>query len=210
MGAGVLPTDIHNGKLVFLFGKESKYDTYNKNMYADFGGGQDYNESPLETAIREGVEETTGFLGSFETMTNYLKNCYKIIYISKDTEKKHKPYHTHIFKYNYNEFLPLYYNNNHNFLDKKLNKFLLRKSKIFEKSKIHWFSVDDLKKEKYKFKHWYRNIIDIIIKEEKQIYDFILKSNHKSSIKIKTRKNKRINKIYKKHHNTYNYRKNNI
>ena len=53
-------------------------------------------------------------------------------------------------------------------------------------------------------------IIDIIIKEEKQIYDFILKSNHKSSIKIKTRKNKRINKIYKKHHNTYNYRKNNI
>ena len=122
MGAGVLPTDIHNGKLVFLFGKESKYDTDNKNMYADFGGGQDY----------------------------------------------------------------------------------------IEKSKIHWFSVDDLKKEKYKFKHWYRNIIDIIIKEEKQIYDFILKSNHKSSIKIKTRKNKRINKIYKKHHNTYNYRKNNI
>ena len=51
-----------NGKLYFLFGKENKYaDTPG---FSDFGGGTDNNESFLETAVREGGEELTGFLGN--------------------------------------------------------------------------------------------------------------------------------------------------
>ena len=52
MGAGILPTTIHNGKLYFLFGKESKYED-SAPGFSDFGGGTDNSESFLETAVRE-------------------------------------------------------------------------------------------------------------------------------------------------------------
>jgi hypothetical protein len=38
MGAGILPTTIHNGKLYFLFGKEGKYED-SAPGFSDFGGG---------------------------------------------------------------------------------------------------------------------------------------------------------------------------
>ena len=43
MGAGILPTTIHNGKLYFLFGKEGKYED-SAPGFSDFGGGTDNNE----------------------------------------------------------------------------------------------------------------------------------------------------------------------
>ena len=104
MGAGILPTTIHNGKLYFLFGKENKYaDTPG---WSDFGGGTDNNESFLQTAIREGGEEMTGFLGSDSELEKMLKTrgTYNI-----DGERK---YRMHIFSYDYNPSLPFYYNNN--------------------------------------------------------------------------------------------------
>ena len=63
MGAGILPSTIHNGKLYFLFGKEGKYED-SAPGFSDFGGGTDNNESFIETAIREAGEEFTGFLGN--------------------------------------------------------------------------------------------------------------------------------------------------
>ena len=60
MGAGILPTTIINNKLYFLFGKENKYaDTPG---WSDFGGGTDNKETFMETSMREGAEELTGFL----------------------------------------------------------------------------------------------------------------------------------------------------
>ena len=63
MGAGILPTTIHNGKLYFLFGKEGKYEDTAPG-FSDFGGGTDNSESFMSTAIRESGEEFTGFLGN--------------------------------------------------------------------------------------------------------------------------------------------------
>ena len=63
MGAGILPTTIHNNKLFFLFGKENKYED-SAPGFSDFGGGTDNNETYFETAIREAGEELTGFLGN--------------------------------------------------------------------------------------------------------------------------------------------------
>ena len=40
MGAGILPTTIHNGKLYFLFGKEGKYED-SAPGFSDFGGETD-------------------------------------------------------------------------------------------------------------------------------------------------------------------------
>ena len=81
MGAGILPTTIHNNKLYFLFGKENKYaDTPG---WSDIGGGTDNNETYMQTASREGSEELTGFLGMEKDIKNLLnkyKNLKKAFY----------------------------------------------------------------------------------------------------------------------------------
>ena len=157
MGAGILPTTIHNGKLYFLFGKEGKYED-SAPGFSDFGGGTDNNESFLETAIREAGEEFTGFLGNDNDIRKMLKNgTYDIDYKTDG----HETYRMHIFPFEYNEWLPYYYNNNQQFLQKRLNPKVLKNSKIFEKAKIRWVPVNNLKSMRPQFRSYFKNIIDI-------------------------------------------------
>ena len=129
MGAGILPTTIHNGKLYFLFGKENKYET-SAPGFSDFGGGTDNNETFFTTAVREAGEELTGFLGSSTEVRHMLRKfgTYHIDY----EQNGHKAYRMHIFPYDYNEWLPYYYNNNQQFLQKHLSSDIFQTYKIFE------------------------------------------------------------------------------
>lgn len=172
MGAGILPTTIHNGKLYFLFGKEGKYEK-SAPGYSDFGGGTDDNETFFNTAIREAGEELTGYLGDDTDVRKMLKKdgTYNIDYISNG----HNNYRMHIFNYDYNEYLPFYYNNNQSFLQKKLDKHILKNSKIFEKVEIKWVCISELPKMRPKFRHYFRNIVDKILAEKDDIKHFIEK-----------------------------------
>ena len=189
MGAGILPTTIHNGKLYFLFGKEGNYEDTAKG-FSDFGGGTDKNENLLETAAREGSEELTGFLGDKVEIYKMLRShgTYNIDY--KDKDPKFNTYRTHIFPFHYNSYLPLYYNNNQRFLQKKLSPQIFKTTTIFEKIEIRWISIDELKEMRPKFRFWYRNIVDKILAEKQQIISFIKKSMKKKTIKNRTKKNK--------------------
>ena len=118
-----------------FFGKENQYaDTPG---WSDIGGGTDNNESFLETASREGMEELTGFLGMEKDIRSLLtKNgSYKV-----EFGEPHRRYRVHIFPMKYDPNLPVYYNNNHRFLEKKLSKNLIKNSKIFEKRKSSGFA----------------------------------------------------------------------
>jgi 8-oxo-dGTP pyrophosphatase MutT (NUDIX family) len=164
MGAGILPTCIYKGKLYFLFGKENKYN--DTPGFSDFGGGTDNNESHIQTAIREGTEELTGFLGSKAELSKMLSRAFYIDFPHS--------YRTFIFKYNYNPFLEIYYNNNQKFLQKKLSPSLIKSSKIFEKSEIRWFCIDELAKSKRLFRSFFRDLnIDILIAKKTEIYNYI-------------------------------------
>jgi 8-oxo-dGTP pyrophosphatase MutT (NUDIX family) len=180
MGAGILPTTIHNNKLYFLFGKEGKYED-NAPGFADFGGGTDSGESFLETAIREGGEELTGFLGTDSDVKKLLRRngTFNIDYKSEG----HKPYRTHIFPFVYDEYLPYYYNNNQRFLQKRLPKNVFKTTKIFEKAEIRWVCVDDIKKMRSQFRFWYVNIIDKILSNESDIKKFVAAGLKKSTEK---------------------------
>ena len=186
MGAGALPTAINNGKLYFLFGKENKYEK-SAPGYADFGGGTDNNETLFKTAVREAGEELTGFLGSEQEVRRFLtKNgTYNIDY----TSSGHKPYRTHIFPYKYDEMLPYYYNNNQRFLQTHLSPVVIRTTKIFEKQEIKWVCVDDLKKMRPQFRHYFRNIVDAIIDQHDAIKSFMNKSSQNKRTKTIKRKN---------------------
>jgi 8-oxo-dGTP pyrophosphatase MutT (NUDIX family) len=186
MGAGILPTTIHNEKLYFLFGKEGKYED-SAPGFSDFGGGTDNNETFLETAIREAGEEFTGFLGNDSDIRKMLKKngTYNIDYKTDG----HKTYRMHIFNFPYNEWLPYYYNNNQRFLQKKLPSKVFKTTKIFEKAEIRWICIDDLKKMYPKFRCYFKNIIDMILIQKENIKNFIKKNK---SIKNKSIKNKSI------------------
>jgi 8-oxo-dGTP pyrophosphatase MutT (NUDIX family) len=192
MGAGILPTTIHNGKLFFLFGKENRFED-SAPGFSDFGGGTDDNETYLQTAVREAGEELTGFLGSDKDVKQMLKKhgTYNIDYKTGG----HHNYRMHIFPFEYDESLVHYYNNNARFLQKRLDPEVIKKTKIFEKAEIRWICVDEIMKMRPQFRSYFQNIVDMIVQEKDAIQKFIgsrmKKRTVNKTLRNKTRKNRR-------------------
>ena len=186
MGGSILPVTLHNGKIYFLFGKERDIDE--NPGWSDFGGGTDKGETFIQTACREGGEELTGFLGSDSDIKKMLNKygTYNIDYKSEG----YGVYRCHIFPMEYDSMLPYYYNNNQQFLQKSLDKKIIRDTKIFEKTQIKWFSFDDIKTHHNKFRSFYKDIIQLILDDKTNIEGFIRKAFNKKSSK-KTRKHKK-------------------
>jgi hypothetical protein len=167
--SSILPVTIHKGKLLFLFGKECDLESYQKG-FSDFGGGCENNSNLLQTAIREGAEELTGFLGNETELAKYIHDnggCYNITL---------NDYHVHIICYVYDDMLPTYFNNNHKYLWDNLNTKYLNKTKLFEKIEIDWFSIDDMIRRKSEFRPFYTVIVDEIIRDQMNIKKFIKKN----------------------------------
>jgi 8-oxo-dGTP pyrophosphatase MutT (NUDIX family) len=195
MGGSILPVTIHNNKIYFLFGKERDIDE--NPGWSDFGGGTDKGETLFQTAIREGGEEMTGFLGSSADIKKLLNKygTYNLDYKSEG----YTTYRCHIFPMDYDDKLPFYYNNNQQFLQKRLDQKVIRNTKIFEKTQIKWFSFDEIKKDIKQFRSFYQNIVHLILGNKSAIEGFVNKSFKKRSTRIKrsikrrplkTRKNK--------------------
>ena len=166
VAASILPVSIYKNKLYFLFGKENSMEDSAKG-WSDFGGRCDKGETLYQTAIREGSEELTGFLGNNKELSNIIKQNGGTL------KMKHNEYDIHIFFLPYDDNLPKYYNYNHKFLWEKMDKKLLNKTKLFEKIEIKWFSVDDLVKQRKVFRNFYQEITDLFIENKQNIADFI-------------------------------------
>jgi hypothetical protein len=94
-----------------------------------------------------------------------------------------------MFYLKYDENLPIYYNNNHKFLWDRM-KYQLSKTKLFEKSEIKWFSVNDIENNINSFRPFYKDIIMDITKEKNSILKFIkTRKLYKNKRKTKKRKN---------------------
>ena len=186
VAGSILPVSIKDKKLYFLFGKENPMEDSAKG-WSDFGGGCENNENPRDTAIREGSEELTGFLGNPSQIKKLMEKNGEPYVIS------HNDYHVHLFLMNYDENLPTYYNNNHSFLWNKMDNKILNDSKLFEKIEINWFSVKDLALRRNEFRSFYREIVDIIKKQAPHIMKTITKPHSKTHNKShrKTQKKSR-------------------
>jgi transcription termination factor NusB len=183
MGAGVLPATLRKGKLWFLFGKENQFET-SAPGFSDFGGGSEGEETAIQTAIREGGEEMTGFLGTNDELDRMLKKhgTYEIDFV----EGKYK---TFIFPMAYDPYLERYYNNNQKFLQKRLDVSIIKRTKIFEKAEIRWMCVDDIKKMRKEFRSYFQEIVDMICEQHHKIKRFIMKSKKNVSKKQSSKKN---------------------
>lgn len=188
MGAGILPCTIHKGQLYFLFGKENKYED-SAPGFSDFGGGSDKDDANLlETAIREAGEEFTGFLGSDSDLRKILQKYGTYNIDHKDPN--HSLYRMHIFPMKYDALLPFYFNNNHKFIESRLDPSIMKKTKIFEKVEIKWVSINEIPKMKDKFRCYFKHIIDILLHQKKDIKKFMEKSLRKKLTRHKKYNNK--------------------
>lgn len=154
VAASVLPIAEHNSVLYFLFGLENDNEDSAKG-WSDFGGGIEKGESVYKAALREGVEEMTGILGTTRDLHSLIK---------KGNLKRltHNTYHVHLFTIPYDTSIPLHYNNTHDFLWKHTCSAELAKPH-YEKKEIRWFSENELKTKRELFRPFYREIVDKII-----------------------------------------------
>lgn len=158
MGAGILPIAFFKGRIYFLFGREyiqaiepdgSLFKDSGK--WSDFGGAKDNKETYKETAIREGYEETGGFIGSKKKIEELINKS-----IHSVTKGGYKSY---IVILKYDKDLPKKFRKK--FLSiKNNNPDLICKNGLYEKDMIKWFSYQDIKNSpKNMFRSWYYNHI---------------------------------------------------
>jgi hypothetical protein len=88
----------------------------------------------------------------------------------------------------YDENLPHYFTNHHRFLWERMDKTLLNNSKYFEKQEIKWFSLSALKKDTNEFRPFYREFVDLLLREVPKIKKFIVKRKSKKSKTMKIKK----------------------
>ena len=95
----------------------------------------------------------------------------------------------------YDPYLPFYYNNNQQFLQKHLPANIFKTTKIFEKAEIRWICANDIPKKRSQFRFFFREIADMIFQQRENIEAFVIKGlkTHK-----KTRSNRRKQRKTKK------------
>ena len=165
MGGGALPVAYNkkNKKVYLLFGKENEYLNKDSPGWSDFGGGEKPGESALDTALREGCEELNGFFGCEGDIKRLVKD-------NLVTSLNHERYTTFLFEIDYDENLPVYFNNNYKFLKSHVNNLVRHTTNgLFEKSNIKWMTFDDLRKERDTFRSYYRNVVDVILENDDDI-----------------------------------------
>ncbi len=160
-GGGILPVAKKGNRLFFLLALE----VFDK-KWSDFGGTSYKNETNYETAIREGYEELNGFFGNYSEFNELAYNNY-LLKISKLDNS----YISHLINISYDSNLPFYFNNNVKFINDNF-KNLINKNGYFEKKKVKWFSINELKQNK-NFRNFYQEIVDILIDNENTIKKLI-------------------------------------
>jgi len=167
MGAGILPVALYRGCIYLLLGQE-RHDL----LWSDFGGSTEIKnnrrEYPFITAIREGGEELNGVLGINKQLEFLVKNNQLTI-IKDDNDD----YVTFLFRLQYSNDLIKDFDKANIFAETYLkDKIIEKHNGLFEKVKIEWIKLDDLKKEKYrnKMRQWYLPYLDAIISNEGMLF----------------------------------------
>ena len=82
-GIRICPISKFRNNIYVLLGQER----FN-NQWSDFGGSRNGNETPYQTACREGYEELDGFLGSEQDIKNLVNTHNIVIFTNQSTLKK--------------------------------------------------------------------------------------------------------------------------
>lgn len=161
MGAGILPLSVFRSSIFILLGQER-----HNNLWSDFGGSSLKGETTYQTAIREGYEETNGFLGDRNKMYHYVK---KNLLFKLDNNDKYTSY---VYNMKYCKNLPKLYERNNKFIEYSLSyKIINGDNGLFEKSSIKWFNLDyfDCIENRELIRPYYYPIIEQLLNNKEEI-----------------------------------------
>jgi len=154
--AGILPIAYHNDKLYIMLSRET-VDIESRDMgkWSDFGGKRDKGECLKETAIREGLEETMGILGSRKDIENLINNS-----LIKNFRVNN--YTTYVIQIRYVKELPKQFRTD--YLDTLKNRLHLvtEHNGLYEKDMLKWVELKDIKKFIPKLRPWYKPMLTTI------------------------------------------------
>lgn len=148
--AGIMPYSYNEKRqLVFLLGKEHPERGWSDQLtYGDFGGTPELSDNNLmQTAIREGYEESMGFFGSMKDIEDNIRLINRYFY--------DKTAMVFLIYVPYNKILPNYFHHVYNYthtcmrLTRKEKPFIPSCPKGFhEKVEIQWFTPKQIIKNK--------------------------------------------------------------
>jgi hypothetical protein len=97
----------------------------------------------------------------------------------------------------YDERLPLYFNNNYRFIKETANLRTIAahpENGYFEKSHVRWFTLEDLKRERGAFREYFRAFLDMIEYRAPEIRRLMEKRSEKRGKRSSKRSSKRSEK----------------
>ena len=157
MGGGVLPVAYYKGHFYFLFSKEYQVKYKKKIDWRDFGGTTEKGETFKQTAIREAWEESNGFLGSKNNIKYLIeKRCLHKI---KTPEK----YLLYIVLIDYDKTLPARFKKAFEKIKRTHPEKIAKKNGLYEKEKVKWIKLENIRYHMDKFQPWYKKIVKKIV-----------------------------------------------
>ena len=151
MGGGILPIAKKGNDYYVLLSRESiDIDWKDAGKWSDFGGSKENNETEYETAIREGTEETCGLFGTKDNIKYLIDKHTKYIVKLKNN------YSSYLINVNYNPMLPYRFNKNYRNALKNTPKLVYENNGLYEKDKIRWINVNDLKTFSKHSRFWFK------------------------------------------------------
>jgi len=149
--SGILPVALHNNSFHFLFSREFRKGNKKIIDWRDFGGTPENNETPKETAIREGWEESSGFLGDENDIKNLIEK--KLVCTVKSNK-----YTVYVVEIPYDTSLPSRFKSHFDKMAAK-DPSKLVKDGFYEKDKLLWIKLENIKNHMNKFQPWYKTIV---------------------------------------------------
>lgn len=153
MGGGLLPVTVHNGKIMFLLGRE-----HDEKQWSDFGGGREGKETHYETALREGCEELNGFFGCKSHLKRTVKDNM-LLEINKNG------FTSYLFFVPYDPYLPSYFENNFKLMKQRFPQHI-GKHGMFEKDKVGWFTAYHARRNMKNVRPFYRAVLSEVLKNQ--------------------------------------------
>jgi len=157
MGGGILPVAKHNGTYYLLFSRERLIHNNDRDRgkWSDFGGSREGRESQYQTAVREGVEESSGILGTKRDVRNLIKHHL----LGKITDKA---YSIWIVEVEYNPSIIHVFRNHFKDALKNNLETVKKHNGLFEKDKLQWIKLSTLHRKKQEIHSTNHRIIEII------------------------------------------------
>ena len=166
-GAGILPIIKVANKLFFLFGKERVCG-----KWSDFGGASDEGEALLDTAVREGYEETSGLLGSKQDISTATRlQCLTTIELDHYVSYVVSPIGMSMQDY---ATLPSFFKKNYQFSLENLAEGRECANGFFEKSEIKWFTAQEAFNNRMDFRPFYRPVLEVLLSNEASLIEKLI------------------------------------